>query len=153
MSRWHCRTVEETRDLGTKLAAELAPGTVLLLYGDLGSGKTVLTQGIARGLGIPADDVQSPTYTLVQEHDGPGGRLVHLDLYRLEGAELASLGLDDLLEGEGIKVVEWAERLPWRPAGSRRLRLRRSDEGGRIIEDQEDVEDWYDMASNPGSKE
>ena len=135
MRRWVCRTVEETRALGESLAEELAPGSVLLLEGDMGSGKTVLAQGVARGLGICPDDVQSPTYTLVQEHEGPGGRLVHLDLYRLEGPDLDSLGLDDLLEGEGVKGVEWSERLPWRPAGSRRLRLARGEGGGRIVEE------------------
>ncbi|MCB1032449.1 MAG: tRNA (adenosine(37)-N6)-threonylcarbamoyltransferase complex ATPase subunit type 1 TsaE [Acidobacteria bacterium] len=135
MRRWLCRTVEETRALGEELAAELAPRGVLLLHGDLGSGKTVLTQGVARGLGIRPDDVQSPTYTLVQEHRGPGGRLIHMDLYRLEGPELDSLGLDDLLEGDGVKVVEWAERLPWSPPDSRRLRLRRGEDGGRVVEE------------------
>lgn len=140
MKRWVCRTEEDTRALGRALAEELLPRTALLLEGEMGSGKTVLAQGIAEGLGIASNDVQSPTYTLVQEHDGPGGRLVHLDLYRLEGAELSSLGLEDILEGEGVKVVEWSERLPWRPAGSRTLRLSRGADGGRIVEEIESPE-------------
>ncbi len=135
MTRWHCRSEAETRALGAELAQDLLPRSVLLLEGEMGSGKTVLAQGIAQGLGIPPDDVQSPTYTLVQEYEGPGGRLVHLDLYRLEGAELDRLGLDDLLEGEGVKVVEWSQRLPWRPTGSRSLRLSRGADGGRIVEE------------------
>ena len=81
----------ETRALGRALAAELAPDGVLLLTGDLAAGKTVLAQGIAEGLGIAAAEVQSPTFTLVREHRGPGGRLVHLDLYRLDADDLPAL--------------------------------------------------------------
>lgn len=107
---------EETRALGERLARHLRPGDVLLLQGDLGTGKTTLTQGIARGLGI-ADYVQSPTFILVAEYDGRAAdgtplRLYHLDLYRLEGNDdLASIGFGDYLEpSDGVSVVEWPER-------------------------------------------
>ena len=124
---------EETRALGRALAARLLPDGVLLLTGDLGSGKTVLTQGVATGLGIDPAEVQSPTYTLIREHAGPGGRLVHVDLYRLEPAEVLDLGLEEVLAGPGIKVVEWAERLLFPVPEGLRLALSRHPEGGRDI--------------------
>lgn len=133
MPTWTTATEEETRDLGAALAAGLAPDGVLLLSGDLGSGKTVLAQGIARGLGIAPREVQSPTFNLIRDHQGPGGRLVHVDLYRLDPSDVPALGLEELLAGPGVKVVEWAERLPFGVPGSRRLRLRRLPEGGREI--------------------
>jgi tRNA threonylcarbamoyladenosine biosynthesis protein TsaE len=134
---WTTKTEEETRDLGASLATELAPNGVLLLSGDLGSGKTVLTQGIARGLGIGPREVQSPTFTLIREHQGSGGRLVHVDLYRLDPEDVPALGLEELLAGRGVKVVEWAERLPFERPGARGLRLRRLDGGGREITESE----------------
>jgi len=125
------RSEEGTREHGRLLARELAPDGVLLLSGELGSGKTVLARGIGEGLGIDAREVQSPTFTIIREHEGSGGRLVHVDLYRLAPEETAGLGLDELLAGPGVKVVEWAERLPFAVPGARRLRLRRlaGDEG------------------------
>jgi tRNA threonylcarbamoyladenosine biosynthesis protein TsaE len=109
-------SADQTRTIGERLARVLEPGDVLLLHGDLGSGKTTLTQGIAHGLGI-TDYVQSPTFTLVAEHDGIGQdgapiRLYHLDLYRLGGEEeLDSIGFDDYLAPtDGISVIEWPER-------------------------------------------
>ncbi len=125
MRRWVTRTEAETRTLGRALAAELAPDGILLLSGDLGSGKTVLARGIGEGLGIDSREVQSPTFTLIREHRGSGGRLVHVDLYRLEPAEAAALGLEELLAGPGVKVVEWAERLPFAVRDALSLRLAR----------------------------
>ena len=75
MGRWQTASEEETRALGRALAGELAPDGVLLLSGDLGSGKTVLAQGVAAGLGIDPGEVQSPTFNLIREHRGTGGRL------------------------------------------------------------------------------
>lgn len=135
--RWLTRTEEDTRDLGAALAADLAPDGVLLLSGDLGTGKTVLAQGIARGLGIGPREVQSPTFNLIREHQGPGGRLVHVDLYRLDPEDVPALGLEELLAGRGVKVVEWAERLPFDVPRARWLRLRRLPEGGREIVESE----------------
>jgi len=134
MRRWVSRSEEETRALGRALAGELAPHGVLLLSGELGSGKTVLARGIGEGLGIDAREVQSPTFTLIREHAGSGGRMVHVDLYRLDPEETGALGLEELLAGPGVKVVEWAERLPFALPEARRLFLARLAEGeGREI--------------------
>ena len=130
---WHSHNEEETRRYGERLAAELRPDGVLLLDGDLGSGKTVLAQGIAAGLGIDHREVQSPTFTVVREHEGREGRLIHADLYRLAAEEVESVGLDELLAGPGVKVVEWADRLPFDPPQALRLRLIRLADGGREI--------------------
>ena len=133
MRSWTTSSEEETRALGATLARELAPDGVLLLSGDLGAGKTVLARGIAEGLGIDPDEVQSPTFSLIREHRGRGGgRLVHADLYRLDPEETGALGLEELLAGPGIKVVEWAERLPFEVPGAAWLRLLRAA-GGRDI--------------------
>jgi tRNA threonylcarbamoyladenosine biosynthesis protein TsaE len=135
--RWQSASEEETQALGADLACELAPDGVLLLSGDLGAGKTVLARGIAQGLGIAPEEVQSPTFTLIREHRGSGGRLVHVDLYRLDPEEVPALGLEEMLAGPGVKVVEWAERLPFPVPGALILRLGRLPEGGReIVEDQ-----------------
>jgi tRNA threonylcarbamoyladenosine biosynthesis protein TsaE len=112
-----------TRSLGSALARQLAPDGVLLLAGDLGSGKTVLTQGIAAGLGIDPLQVQSPTFTLIREHQGHLGRLLHVDLYRLESEEVEALGLWELLAEPGVKVVEWAERIPFEVSEAMRLEI------------------------------
>lgn len=134
---WRTQSAEETEAVGEALARELAPDGILLLSGDLGSGKTVLARGVARGLGIDPREVQSPTFTLIREHEGPRGRLVHVDLYRLEPEQTGSLGLEELLAGPGVKVVEWADRLPESLPGSLRLELRRAGEGGREIREVE----------------
>lgn len=140
-SRWVTRTEEETRDLGRTLARELAPDGVLLLSGDLGSGKTVLARGIGEGLGIDPREVQSPTFTLIREHEARNGRLVHVDLYRLEPEQTAALGLEELLAGPGVKVVEWAERLPFAVPGARWLLFKRLADGeGREIVETEDIQ-------------
>jgi tRNA threonylcarbamoyladenosine biosynthesis protein TsaE len=137
---WITRTEEETRALGAALARELAPDGVLLLLGDLGAGKTVLAQGVAQGLGIDPAEVQSPTYNLIREHRTAGGRMIHVDLYRLDPGETGALGLDELLAGPGVKVVEWAERLPFPVPGARVLRLARRSAGGREISEEKSLE-------------
>ena len=136
MTQWVTHSEAETRALGLTLARELAPDGILLLSGELGSGKTVLARGIGEGLGIDPREVQSPTFTLIREHQGSGdrgGRLVHVDLYRLDPEDVAALGLEELLAGPGVKVVEWAERLPFAVSGARWLRLRRRDGEEREI--------------------
>ncbi len=134
MRRVITRSEAETERLGEELAA--AADAVILLEGDLGSGKTVLVRGLARTLGIDPREIQSPTYGLIHEHEGTAGRLVHVDLYRLEGEEIPALGLDELLAGPGIKAIEWAEKLEavWdRIPGAVRLRLRRAGAGEREV--------------------
>lgn len=103
--------------LGKELAAGLAVGDVLMLHGDLGAGKTTLTQGVASGLGVEGP-VQSPTFTLVREHRGREMTLYHLDLYRLtDPDELEDLGYEVYLDPpDGVSVVEWPERAgDWLP--------------------------------------
>jgi tRNA threonylcarbamoyladenosine biosynthesis protein TsaE len=108
---------EEMKALGERIAAGLNNGDVLMLHGDLGAGKTTLTQGIAAGLGVN-DPVQSPTFTLVREHRGREMTLYHLDLYRLvDPDELESLGYEVYLDPpDGVSVIEWPERAgDWLP--------------------------------------
>jgi tRNA threonylcarbamoyladenosine biosynthesis protein TsaE len=130
---WRTASEAETERVGESLAPELAPDGTLLLSGELGSGKTVLTRGLARGLGIDPREVQSPTFTLIREHRGAEERLVHVDLYRLEPEQATELGLEELLAGPGVKVVEWAERLSFDLPGALRLALRRGDGDEREI--------------------
>ena len=100
---------EETEAAGERMGRRLAAGDLLLLSGELGSGKTTFVRGLARGIGA-SGDVMSPTFQLVRVYAGPVP-LAHLDLYRLSGgADLRELGLDELLD-EGAAVVEWGERL------------------------------------------
>jgi len=98
--------------VGRQLAGELRPPALVLLYGEVGAGKTTLVKGIVSGLGLAAEEeVTSPSYVFVHAF-GDGTRLYHVDLYRAEQlAELESLGLDDLMAENAIVVVEWAERL------------------------------------------
>lgn len=132
---YHSESEAETRSIGEALARSLAPDGIVLLSGDLGAGKTVLTQGLAVGLGIDAGEVQSPTFTLIREHSGVEGDLVHIDLYRLEGEELEALGLWEILAGPGVKAVEWAERLSFEVPDAMHVDLRVVQPGsGREIE-------------------
>ena len=103
----------ETEALGRELGAALDRGTVVLLYGDLGAGKTVFSRGFARGLGIE-EELSSPTYTIVQEYDLPErGRLYHLDLYRISGVGAAlDFGIDEFLsDRHSLALIEWPERI------------------------------------------
>ena len=105
----------ETTAVGESLGKTLQAGAVVLLYGDLGAGKTAFVRGLARGIGADPDEVSSPTFTLVQEYAGPRMTLFHVDLYRLEPAEIDDLGLEDLMSGQDVVAVEWAERWRGRP--------------------------------------
>lgn len=139
MRCWHSCGEAETEEIGVQLAAQLLPDGVLLLTGDLGSGKTVLARGVARGLGVAAEDVQSPTFTVIREHQGARGRLVHVDVYRLEPDEAEAIGLEEILAGPGVKVVEWAEKIGFPVAGALRLRFSRGErDDERTIEEYED---------------
>ena len=107
-------SAEETIAFGRSLAAELSPPLIVLLRGDLGAGKTTLVKGIAEGFGAArAEDVTSPTFTLVHEYRGPHITLYHIDLYRIDTErELQTLGLDDLLAPNSILLIEWGEKFP-----------------------------------------
>ena len=107
---------------------------------------------VTRRLGLDAREVQSPTFALLREHDlppetlpgGPGGRLAHLDLYRLSPDEAVACGFEEVLLGPGVKIVEWAERLPFAVPGALCLALRDSSEGLREI---------VELAAQPGSQD
>lgn len=102
----------ETADVGRRLASTLEAGSVLLLVGDLGAGKTALVRGLAEGLGIVPEEVSSPTFTLMQEYRGGRLKLIHVDLYRLnEAREIDELGLEELGLGS-VLAIEWADKLP-----------------------------------------
>jgi tRNA threonylcarbamoyladenosine biosynthesis protein TsaE len=109
---FHTRSEEETIALGRELAPTLSPGAVLLI-GDLGAGKTTLAKGIVGGLNAtPADDVSSPTFTLIHQY-GDAALVYHIDLYRLdEQRQVENLGLDDLFSSGSVILLEWAERFP-----------------------------------------
>ncbi len=118
-----------TRDLAATVAARCVPGDVLLLSGDLGAGKTTFAQGFGRALGID-EPVTSPTFTLVRQYEVDGGpdgvrTLIHADVYRLDHlAEIADLGLGQLVEDGGVAVVEWGDAAePVLGAGALRVRL------------------------------
>ena len=104
---------EETIALGERIARDLARRAVVLLIGELGAGKTTLAKGIVKGLGAAApEEVSSPTFTLIHEY-GPGPRVYHIDLYRLDrAAEAAAIGLEDLFERDAVVLIEWGERFP-----------------------------------------
>ena len=124
---------EETVALGRRLAAELSG--VVLLIGDLGAGKTTLAKGIVEGSGVAtADEVSSPTYTLIHEY-GEENPVHHVDLYRLdEEREAGRLGLEELFAGGGLVLLEWAERFPGLlPAARTEIRLRRTGDDSREI--------------------
>ena len=113
---------EETSAAGERFAARLKPGDVVLLYGDLGAGKTAFVRGLAKGLGASPDAVSSPTFTLIQEYRGRV-TLQHVDLYRLKPSEVEGLGLDELTDGTGVVAVEWAERWTAAPVESWVVRM------------------------------
>jgi len=126
---------EETVALGERLARALPPHGVVLLTGNLGAGKTMLAKGIVSGLGAaPAEEVSSPTFTLIHEYGN--GRVYHVDLYRLEEPrELATLGLEELFERDAVVLIEWGERFPrFLPAERTEIRIRAVGHDEREIE-------------------
>jgi len=124
----------ETEQAGEALGRRVAPGAVILLYGDLGAGKTAFVRGLARGAGVAPEDVSSPTFTIVQEYAGPRVTLYHVDLYRLAPAEIDDLGLDDLIDSGGVVAIEWADRWPGRPRAAIDVRIEHSGGDARRID-------------------
>lgn len=129
--------VEATHQLGVALGKSLPTGSIILLEGDLGSGKTTLVQGIGQGLGI-AEAIVSPTFTLINEYTEGRIPLYHLDLYRLQPKEVAALNLETYWEGievpQGIVAIEWAERMQYKPTSFVRIYLSYSNDGSRCVE-------------------
>jgi tRNA threonylcarbamoyladenosine biosynthesis protein TsaE len=107
------RSAEETTNWGRELAKRLTPPVLVLLTGDLGSGKTTLTKGIVAGLGAAAeDDVTSPTFTLVHVY-GKTAKVYHADLYRIESFhDFETLGMEDVFAEPRVVILEWSERFP-----------------------------------------
>jgi tRNA threonylcarbamoyladenosine biosynthesis protein TsaE len=114
---------EETFELAKSIGERLSGGEIFLLSGELGAGKTVFAKGLAAGLGIDPADVTSPSFTLVNVHEGRL-RFYHVDLYRLESDRQIDLGLEEIFEDEtAVTVVEWAERLTVVPAGATEVEM------------------------------
>jgi tRNA threonylcarbamoyladenosine biosynthesis protein TsaE len=118
---------EETYELGRNFSKNLKPGDTISLEGDLGTGKTALTKGIAAGLDI-SEPITSPTFTLVNTYEGRV-TLHHFDVYRTEDAEeLLAIGWDEYLDGEAVTIVEWGDRIPeLLPDDTIYIRLERDD--------------------------
>ena len=124
---------DETAAAGRELAATLAAGDVVLLYGDLGAGKTAFVRGLAEGLSVSRDEVSSPTFTLIQEYRGGRLPLFHVDLYRIEDPrEFDELGLDEIAE-DGVLAIEWAERLPVPPPNAIRISIEHAGQTQRRV--------------------
>jgi tRNA threonylcarbamoyladenosine biosynthesis protein TsaE len=120
------RSADETRALGSKLAKVLLPGDVVALYGELGSGKTTLIQGILSGLGY-SGRVQSPSFIIARTYE-TNPRIKHVDLYRLEEGAVDALHLEEIFEPEGVMLVEWAQRSTWFPGEASKVTIRFAQE-------------------------
>ncbi len=127
--------VDQTVEAGRTEAAQLRRGDVLALCGELGAGKTHFVKGVAAGLGTKAE-ATSPTFTLIHEYVGGKWPLYHFDFYRLEDEDEAlKIGLDEYLDGDGVCVIEWADKFPGLlPAHTRWLRFTHRADGARAIE-------------------
>ncbi|MBD2091893.1 tRNA (adenosine(37)-N6)-threonylcarbamoyltransferase complex ATPase subunit type 1 TsaE [Microcoleus sp. FACHB-1515] len=134
---FHLADADATADLGALLGRSLPAGSVIFLTGNLGSGKTTLVQGLGRELGI-TDAIASPTFTLINEYLEGRLPLYHLDLYRLDPAEVQALNLESYWEGQeqplGIVAIEWAERLAIRPDAYLEIHLTMTANGQRQAE-------------------
>lgn len=134
-------TAAETKAVGEALARLLRPGDVLALYGDLGTGKTVLTKGVGSALGVDSEEISSPTFTILNEYAAGITPLYHFDAYRIESPEeLFDLGYEEYFFGDGICVVEWADRVEsLLPEQAIRLELLHAGQNKRQIRMKEDL--------------
>lgn len=128
----HTHSEAETTAVGRALADRLEPGSVVLIDGPLGAGKTAFVRGLAEGLGCAPGAVSSPTFTLIQEYDGGRLRLFHADLYRLSPVEAEDLGLAETGDS-GVLAIEWPDRWSRPPAGSVRVSIVRLDDQQREV--------------------
>ena len=131
-------SAEETITLGEKIGRLLKKGDIIAMQGTLAAGKTTITKGIAKALGI-TDTITSPTFCLISEYQGKMP-LYHMDVYRLDGTEdFINLGTDDMLYGDGVSIIEWSEKIMDElPSRTIILRLTPQDDGSRLIE----IENW-----------
>ena len=146
---YQTRSEADTMNFARRLSPMLGAGDAVLLYGDLGAGKSALARGIARGMGIDGP-MPSPTFTLLMPYEAPDGRrLYHFDLYRLsDPEEYYSAGLDEFVGGDGVAVVEWPQMAELAPERSLELRIERGgDDEARIIEIENDGVAGFDPAA------
>lgn len=133
---WISNSENETAQHAQNLAPMLLPGDIVCLHGNLGVGKSVFARALIRALTKnPAQDVPSPTFTLVQTYDSPAGEIWHFDLYRLKNPEeVYELGWEDALSG-AISIIEWPERLgPLLPAARTDIHITATPDGGRLLQ-------------------
>ena len=144
-----CVSIEETQALAARIARSATPGTVLALSGDLGAGKTCFIQGLAAELGVEGA-VTSPTFIMVAEHAGRMP-LYHVDLYRTDSlGEIRRLGLEEMLDGDGITAIEWAERAePLLPSRAIRIHIRGAGDEPRVVEIDGIPPDWPSDWNDP----
>lgn len=131
-------SAEETIQLGKKIGSMLQPGAIIAMEGNLAVGKTTITKGIAESLGIE-ETITSPTFTLISEYAGKMP-FYHMDVYRLDSCEdFINLGVEDLMYGNGVSIIEWSERVREElPKSTITLRLEIREDGGRDIT----LENW-----------
>ncbi len=127
------KSPEDTREFGFRIGKVLKPGDIVALNGDLGAGKTTITKGIAKALGIE-EEITSPTYTIVSEYEAPLP-LYHMDMYRIDGIEeFELLGVDELLFGQGVSLIEWSERIAeYLPEDGKSISITINSDGSRTI--------------------
>ena len=134
MASFTSNSPAETERLGREFAEKSKPGSILALQGDLGSGKTQFVKGVAAGLGA-AGEVTSPTFTLVHEYSGGRVPIYHFDFFRIEDRQSAErLGLDEYFFGDGVSVIEWADKFPELiPKQAQWISFETKSENGRVI--------------------
>lgn len=153
MRVYYSESERETLLIGQEIGKQLHPPLTVLLYGELGAGKTVLTRGLAQGLGIEDPlTVRSPTFTLVNEYPCELGILYHVDLYRLDSLrDLYSIGIEEILTRRAVVIVEWAEKLLVEAENTMTVRiLTQVEPNRRRLEVQEDSPQTQPIALDSG---
>ena len=132
-------SAQETVELGEKIGSLLKSGDVIAMTGTLAAGKTTITKGIAKALGI-TDVVTSPTFCLISEYEGTKMPLYHMDVYRLDGPEdFINLGVEDMLDGDGVCIVEWSEKVSSElPKRTIKIEITPLEDGSRQIK----IDNW-----------
>ena len=147
MAKLLSRSPAETETIGFSVGRMLAAGMMVKLYGDLGAGKTTLVKGIARALGIPAESVVSPSFTIITEYES-SPRLLHIDLYRIDSSnDLESTGIWDAIGSDAVTVIEWPEHAGDElPDDSVIIRIEHLHDDERVISiDGIDEKYWHNM--------
>lgn len=139
MIKLNTHSAEETIALGEKIGSLLKPGDIIAMSGTLAAGKTTITKGIAKALGVD-DTITSPTFCLISEYEGKKMPLYHMDVYRLDSVEeFINLGVDDMLFGEGVCIIEWSEKIKSElPKNTIWMNILPEDDGSRTIS----IDNW-----------